>query len=234
MGTYPLPSCVRTTALTNAFNWPSGMVDAKGTLSGAPALRAARNLSQSSRPNAGRAAIVTTHVGNYQWLLKILGKHVQAAAVALDRRVAKHFIARAVSLVESGLEHSGDDWVSIQSLRGRLAPWQVSRVKAHIEANLDSALRVHDIARIAKLGPSGFCRAFKSSFGERPHAYVSRRKVARAQEMMLTTEEPLSQIALACGYWDQAHFSRVFRRVVGRSPNEWRRQRQVARDLNRA
>src|SRR5262249_1506686 len=83
---------------------------------------------------------------------------------------------------------------------------------------------MRDVARITQLSTSHFCRAFKTSFGETPRAYILRRRVERAQELMLTTKEPLSQIALACGLCDQAHFSRVFRRIVGETHNAWRRQ----------
>jgi AraC family transcriptional regulator len=45
-----------------------------------------------------------------------------------------------------------------------------------------------------------------------------------AQRLMLTTQEPLSQIALACGMADQAHLSKLFRRGVGETPGAWRRR----------
>jgi len=48
----------------------------------------------------------------------------------------------------------------------------------------------------------------------------------RAQVIMLNTREPLSRVALDCGMYDQAHFARVFRKVVGISPSLWRRQFQ--------
>src|SRR5262249_17231416 len=105
-----------------------------------------------------------------------------------------------------------------------LAPWQVSRVKAHIETGLTSALRIHDLAPIAQLSASHFCRAFKHSFGETLHAYVVRRRIERALDLMVTTDRSLNQIARACGLCDQAHFSRVFRRLVGDTPREWRRR----------
>jgi AraC family transcriptional regulator len=44
---------------------------------------------------------------------------------------------------------------------------------------------------------------------------------------MLTSQQPLAQIALACGFADRARYCRVFREVVGLSPNAWRRQRMV-------
>jgi transcriptional regulator GlxA family with amidase domain len=110
--------------------------------------------------------------------------------------------------------------------RGGLAPWQVRRVTAHIEEHLASTIRLQDLARIARLSHSHFCRAFKESIGHPAHAYVMRRRVQRAQGLMLTTAESLSQIAVQCGMADQAHFCKLFRRLIGESPNAWRRARR--------
>jgi AraC family transcriptional regulator len=113
--------------------------------------------------------------------------------------------------------------------RGGLAPWQVRRVTDYIEANLAATIRLQDLARIARLSHSHFCRAFKESVGHPAHAYVMRRRVQRAQALMLNTVDSLSQIAAQCGMADQAHFCKLFRRLVGESPNAWRRaRRQVA------
>ena len=76
-----------------------------------------------------------------------------------------------------------------------------------------------------RLSPAHFSRAFRTSFGCSPLEYVTRRRMERAQGLMLSTDIPLSQIALDCGFADQAHFSRLFRRVVGESPRVWRRAR---------
>jgi len=112
--------------------------------------------------------------------------------------------------------------------RGGLAPWQVRRVTAYIEEHLPVTIRLEDLARLARLSHSHFCRAFKESLGQPAHAYVMRRRVQRAQRLMLTTAESLSQIAAQCGMADQAHFCKLFRRLVGESPNAWRRaHRQI-------
>jgi AraC family transcriptional regulator len=169
-----------------------------------------RNLDPAPSPDADQLAVVAGRVPNQTRLLVILGKLLQGAGRALDcdRDVAKDFIARAASLLESKLGHLSEESASAKSFRGGLAPWQVCRVKAHIEASLASARRVRDLFRITNLSRSYFCRAFKRSFGETPHAYIARRRIERAQEMMLTTDEPLSQIALACGLYDQAEWRR--------------------------
>lgn len=89
-------------------------------------------------------------------------------------------------------------------------------------------IRVHELARLAGLSLSHFCRAFKSTFGASPRAYVLRRRIELAQGLMVTTCESLSSIALRCGMCDQAHFTRSFRRIVGETPRSWRRARRGA------
>jgi AraC-like DNA-binding protein len=137
-----------------------------------------------------------------------------------DRDAARACIARASALLRDDVRPAHAPAALVQ---GGLAPWQISRVKAHVESNLDSTLRMRDLAAIARLSTGHFCRAFTRSFGIAPFAHVAGRRLARAQELMLTTDDPLSQIALACGLCDQSHLTRLFRRHVGTSPNVWRR-----------
>ena len=112
-------------------------------------------------------------------------------------------------------------------VRGGLAPWQKRKVDRHIRQSLEQTLRVKDLAEQVSLSVSHFCRAFKESFGASPHLHLTRLRVARARRLMLTTQDPLSQIALACGMADQAHLSKVFRREVGEPPNTWRRRNRT-------
>jgi AraC family transcriptional regulator len=109
--------------------------------------------------------------------------------------------------------------------RGGLAPWQARIVKTHIDTHLDGALRTKDLARLVQLSSFHFCRVFRVSFGQSPHAYVTRRRIERAQGLILTTGRTLGEIALDCGFADQAHFTKIFRRLCGESPGEWRRTR---------
>jgi len=106
-----------------------------------------------------------------------------------------------------------------------LAPWQVRRVSAHIEANLDSTIRNSELAAVARLSVFHFTVAFRGSMGDSPQQYIIRRRMERAQGLMLTTDASLSDIAATCGLADQAHFTRLFRKFVGESPGAWRRAR---------
>lgn len=111
--------------------------------------------------------------------------------------------------------------------RQGLAPWQADKVREFIESSLESTIRLKDCASRAKLSTSHFSRAFRATFGMTAGHYIRRRRVERAQQKMLLSQETLSQIALACGFADQAHYSRVFRVVVGLSPNVWRRRNKT-------
>jgi AraC family transcriptional regulator len=142
-----------------------------------------------------------------------------------DRDQAKACVQQAAELLRVSLERDGYPR-NESSSRGGLAPWQAKRVVAYIESNINLSFRVADLAGIVQLSVSHFSRAFRESFGQPPLAYVKVRRVRRAQVIMQNTREPLSQVALDCGMCDQAHFTRVFRKIVGISPNLWRRQFQ--------
>ena len=110
--------------------------------------------------------------------------------------------------------------------RGGLVPWQLQRVVAHIDRHLAGSISMDELAGIAKLSRGYFCQAFKQSVGETPHLFLIRQRVRRAQILMLTTSDTLSQIACASGLADQSHMTRLFNKLVGETPLYWRRQRQ--------
>lgn len=114
---------------------------------------------------------------------------------------------------------------SATTARQGLAPWQVRRVLAYVDANLDVSIKNKDLAAIARLSVFHFNVAFRNSVGDSPHEYIIRRRMERAQGLMLSTEMSLSEIAGECGLADQAHLTRLFHRVVGESPAAWRRAR---------
>ncbi len=143
-----------------------------------------------------------------------------------DRAAAKSFITQATALLRE--QHNPvqpAERVGKTVSRGGLAQWQILKVNAYVAEHLDSGIRAATLAGLSRLSASYFPVAFKQSFGEPLHAHLRRRRVERAKELMLTTDLPLGQIALDCGFCDQGHFCRVFRRLTGVAPNQWRNQR---------
>lgn len=106
---------------------------------------------------------------------------------------------------------------------GGLAPWRIRRLKAFVEEHLSQPIRVVDLSAAVGLSATHFSRAFGRSFGEPPHVYLIQRRIDRARHLMLTSDISLSDLAAACGFSDQAHFCRLFRRYTGRTPAVWRR-----------
>jgi AraC family transcriptional regulator len=107
--------------------------------------------------------------------------------------------------------------------RGVMAPWQARCIQGYIAANLQGTIRVMDLVRVLQFSPNRFDRVFKESFGCTPHQYVMRRRIERAQSLLLMSNDPLSQIAAECGFVNQSHLSNLFHRIVGETPGKWRR-----------
>ncbi len=159
-------------------------------------------------------------------LLTIVAKLLDDARIALerDRPTARTCISRAAALVDAERDRNA----SVHT-RCAMPAWQAKRLTAYIDINLGGNIATEDLTELVRMSTGHFFRSFKRTFGETPFSFIARRRMLRAQELMLTTDEPLCQIALTCGLCDQSHFTRVFRRVIGESPNAWRRRVSAAR-----
>lgn len=104
-----------------------------------------------------------------------------------------------------------------------LADWQKNKSLRYIDDHIEECIRVEELAAQVKLSASRFSKAFKVSFGRSPYDYVLSRRIEAAKFLIVSTEEPLSQVAHACGLSDQAHLSKVFKRLVGVTPLRYRR-----------
>ena len=169
-------------------------------------------------PEAGTDTLASVHQlrGAVAELVRALNETLRnepSNAVACLRRAAEMLEAERLAAAAQPATRQG------------LAPWQLRRVLAYVEANLNKTIRNKDLATVARLSAFHFNVAFRNSVGDSPHEYLIRRRIERAQGLMLSTDAPLSEIALECGLSDQAHFTRLFRRLAGESPAAWRRAR---------
>jgi len=126
------------------------------------------------------------------------------------------------------IERKGVPASSIRTRR-TLAPTLIRRILLYIDANLQNRIRNSDLAAVACLSVFYFNGVFRTSVGHSPHDYVIRRRIERAQALMLSTNKTLAEIATECGLTDQPHLTRLFRRFVGESPAAWRRAREYHR-----
>jgi AraC family transcriptional regulator len=145
-----------------------------------------------------------------------------------DQEAAKASLVTASNILQAEIERcSGTNG----STRGGLAGWQIVRVRAYIDSNLQHTIHIRDLSAVARRSPAHFSRKFKQAVGESPHAYVVRRRLEKACHLMITSAVSLSEIALSVGFSDQAHLCRLFRQAFGQSPANWRRERGIAREV---
>jgi len=110
---------------------------------------------------------------------------------------------------------------------GRLLAWQARKVRDYIDSHITGPVPVADLCGLIQRSEAHFSRSFKRTFGESPHAFVIRRRLELAARYMLQTDASLSDIALRCGFTDQAHLCKHFRQSTGQTPAAWRRARRT-------
>jgi AraC-like DNA-binding protein len=107
--------------------------------------------------------------------------------------------------------------------RGGLAPWQLRRAEALMSENLSLQVPLGQVAQECGLSVRHLARAFRQSTGVPPHRWLLDRRIERAKELLPNSTLTLSDVALACGFGDQSHFTRTFTATVRLSPGVWRR-----------
>jgi AraC family transcriptional regulator len=101
---------------------------------------------------------------------------------------------------------------------------ELARITAYIEDNLDRQIGLLELADLVNVSRFHFTRLFKQSTGMTALSFVERRRIRRAQSLILETAIPLSEIALLTGFSDQSHFTRRFHRHVGCTPAAFARE----------
>ena len=111
--------------------------------------------------------------------------------------------------------------------RGRLLAWQARKVRDYIDSHITGPVLVADLCALVQRSEAHFSRSFRGTFGYSPHAFVIQRRVELAAKFMLNSDMSLSDIALGCGFVDQAHLCKHFRAVTGETPAAWRRAKRA-------
>lgn len=97
----------------------------------------------------------------------------------------------------------------------------VRKAKSYMKERFASEISMEDLAREANLSKFHLIRVFARDTGLSPHAFLMNVRAARAKER-IAAGQPLAEAALACGFFDQSHLSRHFRRVFGITPGQYR------------
>jgi AraC family transcriptional regulator len=156
------------------------------------------------------------------WIDRVIGL-LDRASRQLERCSGPaHFaIIQATALLK---EQAGTEAGPVAGrIRQGLLAWQVRKVREFVDDRISSRLLVSDLSSVVQMSEAHFSRLFKLALGESPHAFILRRRLELAGRLMMETAAPLSDIALQCGFTDQAHLCKQFRQAVRQTPAAWRR-----------
>lgn len=104
-----------------------------------------------------------------------------------------------------------------------ISPYKLRLIDRHIEERIGQRISAKDLARIANFSVFHLCRVMKLETGFSPHQYIMRHRIERAKSVLVTTDKPLVDVALDCGFANQSHFTTAFRKTAGCPPAQFRR-----------
>jgi signal transduction histidine kinase/DNA-binding LacI/PurR family transcriptional regulator/CheY-like chemotaxis protein len=102
----------------------------------------------------------------------------------------------------------------------------VRRAMAYIQAHFSEVVTRDQIAEYVSVTPDHLSDCFHQEMGITPISYLNRYRIIQARKMLEEGGQNITQVALAVGFTDSAHFSRVFQREVGTSPSAYQRSRR--------
>jgi AraC family transcriptional regulator len=147
-------------------------------------------------------------------LLAELQHHQPGGALYLD--------SLANVLAVQLLRNHSSSQPQLPNYEGGLPPYHLNRVLDYIDAKLTEDIKLADLGQLLSMSPFHFSRLFKQSMGISPHQYVIQQRVERAKRLLQQTNQPIIDIALACGFNSHSHLSKQFRQVTGLTPKAYR------------
>lgn len=99
---------------------------------------------------------------------------------------------------------------------------RIHQTQAYIRKHLDTSLDIRLLAEKACMSKDHFIRIFKSETGETPNVYITKRKLEKAELLLVTTDMPIKNIADALGYEDSSYFNKLFKKHTGITPQQYR------------
>ncbi|MGF1886994.1 AraC family transcriptional regulator [Photobacterium profundum] len=111
---------------------------------------------------------------------------------------------------------------NMPNITGGLSPIVAKRINEYIHDHLASKITIEQLANIAELSEFHFSRMFHQSFGSPPHQYVLKLRTQLAAMLLKTTQHPLADIAIQCGFSSQPHFTLHFKTFFSITPAKYR------------
>lgn len=173
----------------------------------------------------------TIALAHYQTFHKIWSKlYNRASWSKIQQHLFKQQLTKNLSdgtaslLNHRSIQPSVNAFAETRTNGNLLPPRKLQEVVKFIQHHLERNLTVAKLAEVVGLSQNYFLLLFKKTTGKTPHQFLIEQRIIRAQQLLRTTNLPLSEIALRCGFSSQSHFNTHFRLITGVTPNQFRRQ----------
>ena len=161
---------------------------------------------------------------------EVLANLARALTPALDRPAETSTLFLDQMSVAMGtylLEKYGSAPMADPRKKRILSRSQEARAKEMLRSKIDGGISITEISGACNLSRSYFIHAFRETTGQTPHQWLIAQRLERARTLLMEFEHPLADVAAACGFADQSHFTRVFTQCMGSPPGHWRRRMRV-------
>ena len=157
--------------------------------------------------------------GRIRYLVEEMEKEYQAKQPSYLEMIRCHFIEILVRTIRMPVPEDGP---------GKHHP-AVAAMVQHIGESWDGPLALSELSRQLGYTPQYLCSLFRKETGMSPGRYLQKLRVEKSCRLLAESKRPVTEIALAVGYCDMKHFEQVFKRDVGITPREFRRQTRNGR-----
>ena len=99
---------------------------------------------------------------------------------------------------------------------------RMKRVLVYIHSHISSSIELEELANVSCVTKPYLIRLFKREFKTSPVQYINKKKIERAQLLLFTTDSPVKEIAYKLGFSDHSYFIRLFRKLTGITPQDYR------------
>ena len=144
--------------------------------------------------------------------------HSAILADALRLAILTRRASRPTAVARNETHQADERCRSVRSLQ----KWRLKRVLQYVDENLAGKITLQHLAAVAGLSRMHFAAQFRAAVGMRPHDFLLKRRIERAQELLRRADVSLVDVALTVGFQTQAHFTTVFKRFAGDTPYQWR------------
>ena len=154
--------------------------------------------------------------------LDYLLKPCQEQELILTVEEALHLYDRLGSNPEAVLRGDVADGAGEEDLADRRMGQIRENIERYIREHYSTEISMQSVARAMNYSDAYFCKLFKQCFKVNFSAWLNEYRIDRAREMLQNTRLSVREVSIACGYSDANYFARVFKRVTGKTPSEYR------------